>query len=186
MEELLQCEYEGRCLNGPKNCFRCFDYSHLKLPEDRKRERNARKAQTMSGTSKLKPWAKLEERIARDLNRVPTAREMEARRNPGSGNQWHRPADVLDEVLLPEAKYRHVVNARGEQVYTVTKETLEKTIHEAAGTGKFPCHCFQFKGDDRVYVTFDWDVLVDLVTEYKYLKQENERLRQELLRLTRS
>lgn len=170
------CEYEGQCLNEGKSCFRCFNFSRLKMPEDKRRESNARKAETMSGTDKLKPWQKLEEKIARDLNNIPTTREMEARRNPGSGNQWHRPADVLDEVLMPEAKYRSQV-VRGKQHFSLTKEMLEKVKNEASGTGKFPCLPFQFAEDEHVYVIFNWDLLAELVQEFKFYKRENERLR---------
>ena len=30
----MDCQYENRCLNSSK-CFRCFDESLLKLPEDK-------------------------------------------------------------------------------------------------------------------------------------------------------
>lgn len=170
------CEHEDRCLNT-KNCFRCFNLSHLKLPEDKQRERNAQKANTMAGTSGLKPWEKLEERVARDLNKVPTVKEMESRRNPGSGNFWARPADVLDEILMPECKLRTQFNSKGAQQITLTKEQLEKVKHEAAGTGKFACLPFQMKDDENVYVIFDWDIIAEMVQEFKFYKREYERLR---------
>jgi hypothetical protein len=168
------CKYEQRCLGAGKNCFRCFEFSHLKLPEDKKREKNVRKAEKMSGTEGLKPWERLEEQVARDLNKTPTVRDIEARRNPGSGNQWHRPADVLDEILMPETKFRSQV-VRGRQVFSLSKEMLEKVKSEAAGTGRHPCLPFQFADDPHIYVIFDWEQLADLVTEYKFYKREWEQ-----------
>lgn len=169
------CEYEDRCLNT-RNCFRCFHFSQLKLPEDKRRKKNARRAERMTGTNHLKPWQRLEEKVARDLNKVPTVREMEARRNPGSGNFWARPADVLDEILMPECKWR-AQEVRGKQTFSLTKEMLEKVRHEAAGTGKYPCLPFQFAEDEHVYVIFDWDLLAELVQEFKFYKREYEALR---------
>lgn len=173
----ITCEYEGRCLNAGKNCFRCFNLSQLKLPEDKQREKAARKAESMAGTSGLKPWEQLEEKVARDLSNLPTVRELEARRNPGSGNKWYRPADVLDEILMPECKTRAQFNGRGEQQITLTKEMLEKVIHEAEGTGRAPCLVFQFAGDDRPYVAFDWNILASLVQEHKAMAREYARIK---------
>lgn len=167
------CEYYDRCLNH-RSCFRCFGFSQLKLPEDKQRQKNARRAQRMSGTDHLKPWERLEEKVARDLNRVPTVKEMEARRNPGSGNYWARPADVIDEILMPECKHRSM-KVRGRQTFSLTKEMLEKVRHEAEGTGRYPCLPFQFADDEHVYVVMDWDILAELVQEFKFYKREFEK-----------
>lgn len=162
------CQYADQCLNGHR-CFSCQDYSLLKLPK--------RKRGTLGRNRKEdKSWKQLEQDVANKLASFDYI-SFQSRRQKGSGNIWFRPGDVVDDVVLPECKER-TIEARGKQSFAIQKEWLDKIAQEADGTGKYPCLCFRYQGDSRIFTVWDLNVLIDLIYEVKFLRQENQRLKE--------
>lgn len=163
----MGCPYEDRCLNGPngkEQCFRCFNLALLRLPEDKIKQRlNGR-------TAKAKPnepsYRQLEREVAVRFSKPLTARQYEARQNPGSGSVWFRPGDVLHPLLHIECKERGA-----EKSIRVEKEWLDKALEEASLTQKVPVVPFRFKGTEDIYVFMRLDDLVGLIQELQYLKE---------------
>lgn len=162
------CEYEGRCLNVSW-CYRCQDRELLRLPEDKVRRKRQRQ-RPKQGERRAAPWRGLEEEVARRLSATPTVVELAARRQPGSGNQFHRPGDGVDEVVLVECKER-AVTTRGEKSHVIHLESLEKAAQEA-GARRKPLYVFRFPGTGRTYGVFEFDDLLELIHEVKVLRAE--------------
>jgi len=166
------CDYESNCLNYPGCCYKCFSQEFLKVPEDKERQRRSRKERT-SNNKKIPTWKNKEGMVARKLSAIPSAYEMESRINPGSGNQMHRPGDVLDDVLHIENKERQAhFTAKGQKQITIKLDWLNGCIAEATGIGKFPAVTFSTVGSDRIYALMDFNDLASMAHEIKYLRTE--------------
>lgn len=185
---MLDCQYEGRCLNEEK-CLICNDYRLLKLPEDKHRMKLQSKAKKVSAKKDnlddcSESWKDLEQSVASRISAVPTVKQYneirEARRQVRSGAIWFMPGDVADTVVLVECKERSSVTAKGEKSITIPKSWLDKLDDEARFAGKYPTFAFRYKNDDTIYSINRFEVLEDMVTEIKFLRMENERLKAEL------
>jgi hypothetical protein len=172
------CEFELRCVNSDK-CYRCFNESLLKLPEDKQKKRNNK---TTSFNSKKAnsddSWKDLEEQVAIKLNKVPTIKE--ARRTLCSGALFEK-GDVLDDILLPECKERIGTELKGgDKSISLKKDWLLKAKKEAQQSDKKMCLPFRFKAEEDIYVIMDFDDLADLITTMKAYKLDNEIKEQEI------
>lgn len=184
---MFDCEYTNRCLNSDK-CMRCMRHALLKLPEDKKRLQAQRKA--VKDTHKKdrldncsESWKDLEQAVASRISALPTTKQYnemrEARRQVRSGAIWFMPGDVTDTIILAECKERSTVTARGEKSITIPKAWLNKLEDEAESEGKYPTFAFRYKDDTQIYAINKFEVLEEMVLEIKYLRLENERLKQE-------
>ena len=154
----MDCEHSSICLNQHQ-CYRCQDAHLLKLPKNK--------------FSKKKPvrksWEKLEQDVADKLS--PT---KESYRQAGSGNKWYAPGDIVDEILLLEAKERGTITSKGKKTISIEKEWIEKITEESSGSGKFPGVVFKFKDDNKEYVILNFNDLCTLIHELKILRKEHE------------
>jgi hypothetical protein len=162
----MLCVYEKICLNGPGGksaCWRCQDLHLLKLPKDK----IAKARSKPTKAKKDEPsWKQLERDVARSLSRPLTGREYESRQNPGSGNVWFRPGDVLNGLLLPEVKERASIgNVRS---FRFEKDWLDKVLEEARFARRIPMVAFRFKDDDAVYACLPFESLVELVLQLQH------------------
>lgn len=165
----MTCEYETRCLNNAK-CYRCFEGTLLKLPEDKvRKQRQQQRPKTRN--AQQPPWRQFEEQVTRKLNATPTIVELGARRQPGSGNQVAHPGDSIDEVVLVECKDHRTITARGKKVHTIHQDWLEKNAQEA-GVSRKPLYVFRFAEDDQIYAIFEFDDVLSLIHEVKVLRAE--------------
>ena len=78
---MRECEYYHQCLNNTK-CYRCSDEQLLKLPKHEK-SKVKRKRYSNPDSSDKNSWEELEDRVAEQLNKVPTMKD--ARRARASG-----------------------------------------------------------------------------------------------------
>lgn len=170
----MGCRYEAMCLNGPngsQECYRCFDQRLLRLPRDRARLQR-RKSLSRTQTLGEPRWQQLEQEVARRLNVRLTAREYEARQNPGSGNVWFRPGDVLHDLLQIECKDGYAPDKTGaRKSIRFEKEWLDKCQREALLTHKVPVVMFRFQDDDALYACLPFDELLALIQELQFLKE---------------
>ena len=181
------CEYEGRCLNSD-NCFVCNGQRLLKLPEDKNRQRLQAKAVTATRkkdnlTDCSESWKDLESAVAARISAMPTVKQYndmrEANRQVRSGAIWFMPGDVTDTIILAECKERATVTAQGEKTISIPKSWLTKIKQEANLAGKYPSFMFRYKDDEVIYSINEFDVLCDMITEIKFLRIENVRIKQE-------
>lgn len=181
------CEYKERCLNNTK-CFVCNGQRLLKLPEDKNRQRlqvraktATRKRDTLEDCSES--WKDLESAVASRISAMPTVKQYnemrEARRQLRSGAIWFMPGDVADTIILAECKERATITVKGEKTISVPKSWLTKIKQEANLVGKYPSFMFRYKDDETIYSINEFDVLCDMVLEIKFLRIENETIRQE-------
>lgn len=181
-----KCEYESRCLSNTK-CYKCHNYTLLKLPEDKYKKQMQRKAKKDLDKAKSKyndtdkSWRSLEQEVASKINNIPTIQE--ARRSRMSGALEFEKGDIVDTVLHPECKERKGTKLKsGEKSMSIKKEWLEKAKDECKDTDKTMCLPFRFKGDENIYVILDFDDLAALTTSLKAYMIENEILTKELNR----
>jgi len=144
----MECRHFSVCLNNAQ-CYRCTNEDLLKLPPQRS---------YINHRSLRKPWQKLERDVADSLN--------SARLQPGSGNRWYAPGDVITPNLLVECK-SHCIQSRGSLQHTVHKLHLDKIAQEAAISGRLPVYAFRFKDDERIYAVVDFDFLAGLLAQSK-------------------
>lgn len=179
------CEYEDRCLNTDK-CFVCDDYRLLKMPEDKKRKSLQAKAKIANNKRDnlencSESWKDLESAVAARISAMPTVKQYnemrEARRQMRSGAIWFMPGDVADTVILTECKERAQTTAKGEKSITIPKSWLTKINKEAELAGKYPTFAFRYKNDDIIYSINDFEVICEMVLEIKYLRVENENIK---------
>lgn len=170
----MDCEFENRCLNTSK-CFRCFNNSLLKLPEDKKKKtyKKQNKVYDKRKADSEESWKDLEQTMADKLNAVPTMKEV--KRSRGSGNQWFEKGDVLDTILKLECKERKGSQlSSGEKSISIKKMWLEKATEEAVEDNKIMALPFRFKNDDKVYIIMEDSSIIDLVNMLKAYKLDNE------------
>jgi len=176
----MSCQYYDRCES--KRCFVCDDLRLLKLPEDKKRQQLQSKANRISKKKDKEDdckesWKDLEATVASGISAVPTVKQYtemrEANRQVRSGAIWFMPGDVDDPIILAECKERSTVTAKGEKTITIPKAYLTKIKEEARLAGKYPCFAFRYKNDDVVYMTNEFGVLCDMITEIKFLRMDN-------------
>ena len=86
------------------------------------------------------------------------------------------PGDVIDPVMLMECKERSTVDAQGKNQITIKKEWLEKITQEADGN-LYPALTFRYKGSEDIYFIQSFEILMDMVGEIKYLREELSRLK---------
>lgn len=162
------CVYESTCLNGPSGkdrCYGCFDLRLLKLPEDKMKQAVERKRLKKKDEPSHR---QLERAVASTFSKPLTAAKYEARQNPGSGNTWFRPGDVLHKLLQIECKERE--GAAGSIRFQ--KEWLDKTFEESIVTGKVPLVTFRFKGTEEIYAVMAIDQIADLVSQLSFLQEQ--------------
>lgn len=183
----MPCEYKERCLNNEK-CFVCSGQRLLKLPEDKNRQRlqsravaATRKRDNLNDCSES--WKDLESAVASRISAMPTVKQYqdmrEARRQTRSGAIWFMPGDVADTIILAECKERNTVTVKGEKTISIPKSFLTKIKKEAELAGKYPSFMFRYKDDEVIYSINEFEVLCEMVLEIKYLRIENEIIRQE-------
>ena len=165
---MVDCSESRKCLNFEAQCYRCNDYSLLKLAKDKNKPKPRKSL--IHDKDKDKSWKNFEQDSVNKLNNIPTIRE--ARRQSGSGNKWYAPGDIVDDILLLEAKERNQITTTGEKYITIKKEWLEKIIKEAASSNKYPGLVFRFKGDDNSYSIIEFNDFCQIIHEIKMLKEE--------------
>lgn len=88
------------------------------------------------------------------------AKQHGGRRQPGSGNKWGRPGDIIAGDYLIECKTKE----KPSKSFTVKKEWLEKNKQEAFLLDKYPMLVFSF-GDATDYVVMEakqfWGLIED-------------------------
>lgn len=168
---MSDCLYSHQCLNVDAQCYRCREHNLLKLAQDKQKQ----KSRVVPTDNSKKSWRQLEQSSANKLSSVPTI--ADARRQFGSGNKWYAPGDIVDNILLLEAKERDQITTRGERYISIHKEWIEKIISEARGTGRYPGLVFRFKGDNNSYAIMEFDALCEMVHEIKLLREEIAILR---------
>ena len=169
----MTCNFYGRCLRTDTHCHRCVDSKFLKLPQDKIRAKRRRKVDNIRANTTLHSWQKLEAETAAIVSAVPCTIEMEAKVNPGSGNQPGRPGDNIDDVLFVEDKERKPnILAGGEKSIAIKKGWLDEAIKEARGTGKFPVVPFRYKGTEEIYCLSTFQTIASMAHEIKYLRNE--------------
>lgn len=161
-------------------CLRCTKHRLLKLPEDKAKARLQSKFKSTvkkkdAEDNSKESWKDLEATVASGISVIPTTKQYEARRQTRSGAIWFMPGDVADTVILAECKERCVETKAGKSI-AINKRWLDKILEEA-DTNQYPVLVFRYKGSDEVYFTMQFEYLCDMVTEIKYLREENERLR---------
>jgi hypothetical protein len=169
----MDCEFENRCLNASK-CFRCFNNTLLKLPEDKiKTKYRKNKVYDKRVADSDDSWTDLEQTVADKLNAVPTMQEV--RRSRGSGNQWFEKGDVLDEILNLECKERKGNElVGGDKSLSVKRSWLEKAEEEASMENKISALPFRFKNDENIYIIMKDSSIIELVNMCKAYRQDNE------------
>ncbi len=182
---MSECEFYGRCLSGAKNsCYRCMNKDLLRLPEDKVRNQRRKKAGHFNNSQIARnnpSWRNAETQGTLTVNAMPSAVEMEAKINPGSGNQTHRPGDFLDDVIFNETKERKpIITGGGKLSITIEKGWLDKAIAECKGRGKFPVVNFKLKDTDDLYSFSKFDTIAEMVQMIKYLKNELFNSREQL------
>lgn len=124
------------------------------------------------------------EEVVHPATPQPSAKKKpreEARRQINSGAFWHSKGDIKLEHALMECKERGTTNSRGEKQITIQKAWLEKQEKEAFQEGKYYWYLsFGFKGDDRVYLIKPYEHEIELIHEYRKLREELERLQTKL------
>ncbi|AOQ24570.1 hypothetical protein MTAT_19130 [Moorella thermoacetica] len=126
------------------------------------------KPKLKTGKKKKKEGIAFEDKVAKTYNKIA---QNIAKRRPGSGAVWYKPGDVVTPDILMEAKERGTVTAKGEKSISIKKDWLEKIERESWAAGKtFWCLPFHYKGDDRIYVVIDFEDLVTLVEDQKYIQ----------------
>ena len=165
----------------------CNDYRLLKTPGDKRKLADQAKHRKQSAKADTKgdsteSWNDLEATVAAALNTTPTHRQylerQLARRQARSGGIWFMPGDVIDPVMLMECKERSTIDAQGKNQITIKKEWLEKITQEADGN-LYPALTFRYKGSEDIYFVQSFEILMDMVGEIKYLREELSRLRGE-------
>lgn len=178
----MDCQYENRCLNSSK-CFRCFDESLLKLPEDKLKAKSKKntKVYDKRKADADNSWEDLEQTIADKLNAIPTIKEV-TRRSRGSGNQWFEKGDVLNSILKLECKERKGSElAGGDKSISIKRLWLEKAKEEAINDNKTMALPFRFKGDnDNIYIIMQDSDIIELVNTLQAYKIDNEMKEKEL------
>lgn len=183
----MDCQHENRCLNSSK-CFRCFNDSLLKLPEDK--IKNKSKKQTKIYDKRKadsdNSWEDLEQTITDKLNAIPTMKEI-SRRSRGSGNQWFEKGDVLNSILKLECKERKGTDlAGGEKSLSIRRLWLEKAKEEAINDNKIMALPFRFKGDnDNIYIIMQDSDIIELVNMLQAYRIDNEAKAKEIELLKR-
>lgn len=169
----MDCEFESRCLNNSK-CFRCFNETLLKLPEDKYKSKfKKNKVYDKRVADSDNSWEDLEQTVADKLNAVPTIREV--RRSRGSGNQWFEKGDVLDEILNLECKERKGnMLSGGDKSISIKRSWLEKAEEEAAMENKISALPFRLKNDENIYIIMKDSSIIELVNMCKAYRQDNE------------
>lgn len=152
------CPYLGRCKNGPRACYRCRDFSLLKLPEEKEIKRRQRRIKRAASKKNDLTGRSFEEEIAARLSLPP-----EAQPQPGSGNRWTSPGDDAYWQVLIDAKERQPIVARGSTQITLKKEWVDKILEEAATQGKIGVVCYRLRGDDRIYCILPFEALHALI-----------------------
>ena len=187
----MNCEFENRCQNT-RFCYRCFNESMLKLPEDKQRQKYKKKTIHNQKTAQAdNSWEDLEDQVALKLNQVPNIKE--ARRSRASGALPFEKGDIVDSLLHPECKERKGSELKtGAKSMSIKKEWLEKAKEEVKHSDKRMCLPFRFKEDDAIYVIMDFEDLADLtqtakayIHEEEVLRTENNLLRKEIDQLKR-
>lgn len=176
-----ECKYYFRCKNNEK-CFRCFNESLLKLPENKTTNKNF----NYKDANKKNSWEDLEETVANELNNVPTIKE--ARRSRASGALWFEKGDVLDSILNVECKERKGNELKGgDKSISIKKTWLTKAKEEAMDNDRIMVLPFRFKGDEDYYMIVEPITIIDVVNiakaymnENAILEKENETLKQAL------
>ena len=163
---MLECEYEERCINNNK-CFRCNNMNLLHLPEDKRKKRYKKKNLYNPVVAKSNnSWEDLESQIARELNALPTIKEV--RRSRGSGNLWFEKGDVLDSILTLECKERKAAK----KSISIKKEWLTKALEEAKSNDKTMALPFRFKEDNNIYIIMTSSDIIELVNTLKVYQHE--------------
>lgn len=178
---IFNCDYQNRCINSEK-CLRCSNFQFLKLPEDIEREiaqKKAKNKRTDYSKDSKKSWNNMEQEVANNLNAIPTTKQyMSAHRQPRSGAISGLEGDIIDDILLIECKER-ASEVSGKKSITIKKDWLDKIDKEAKSNGKTPCFCFRYKDDSEIYAIINYKEITNLITNYKYLLAEVDRLRKE-------
>lgn len=172
------CEYESTCQSS-NSCFRCFDFSLLKLPKEKTFKTPTQKYSTSVKDKRSdNSWEQLENEMVHKLNKVPQA-GSEARRARGSGNQWFEKYDVMDSVLSIECKERTGnLLKTGDKSMSIKKSWLDKAREEASYNDRTMALAFKFKEDDFSYIAMRSDDIIELVNKVKELQRENNSLKE--------
>lgn len=178
----MDCEFENRCINADK-CYRCFNQTLLKLPEDKQKTKNQKnKVHDHITATADDSWKDLEQTVADKINQVPTMKE--ARRSRMSGALWFETGDVVDYILHPECKERKGRELKtGEKSMSVQKQWLEKAKEECRATEKVMVLPFRFKEDDNIYAIFDFEDITELVNNSKAYMLDNDLKAKEIIAL---
>ena len=168
---MKDCEFKNRCLNS-NNCFRCYNFNLLKLPED-KFKKKQRKIFDNKKANAENSWEGLEEDMVRELNNVPSI--VEARRSRGSGNTWFEKGDVLHSILKLECKERTGNELKGgDKSISIKKSWFTKATEEAVSDDRIMALPFRFKGDDINYIIMEASNIIELVNMIRSYQQDND------------
>lgn len=174
---MRECEYYHQCLNNSK-CYRCMNEQLLKLPKQAK-SKVKRQRYSQPASSKKDSWEELEDRVAEQLNKVPTMKD--ARRARASGALWWEKGDVLDTLLHCECKERQGKELQGgNKSISIQRLWLEKAKDEIKYGEKIMCLPFRFKEDESIYAIFDFNDIAELVQVSKAYMKDNEMKQKEI------
>ena len=119
---------------------------------------------SMSNPNKRK-GSGMEDRVVREAKK----RELDARKQPGSGIYANYPSDVVVEQILVEAKTGYSrVNVAGEKIFSLNMTWLSKVEKEAQTHG-FDNHALAFRptGTTKCYAVIDLNFFLDLLVKGK-------------------
>ena len=172
----MNCDKYYECLNNA-NCVLCNNQRLLKLSTDKraksaKAKFNKQAAKTDTRNDSTASWTALESTVASALN-IPSAR-----RQTRSGAIWFMPGDIVDDVLLIECKERSSVDSKGKSQIVIKKEWLDKILKESDGN-RYPALVFRYKDSPDIYFTQKFEVLCDMVSEIKYLREELAKIKEQ-------
>lgn len=175
----MDCEFELRCLNNSK-CFRCFNESLLKLPEDKfKNKQKKTKIYDKRKADADNSWEDLEQDMVDGLNKVPTM--TEARRARGSGNTWFEKGDVLHSILKLECKERTGSELQGgDKSISIKKSWLDKAEEEAINDDRIMALPFRFKSDEKNYIIMEACNIIELVNMIRAYQIDNDMKAKEI------
>lgn len=176
---MVDCPKGAACKNAGSPCSRCVNHSlfdPVKALKKPKRAMAKYQPYDYKQGAAEDSWKGLEAEIAENLNKVPSIEQ--ARRTRASGALIFEKGDVLDTILFPECKERS-----GSKSFAIQREWLEKASKECQHMDKTMCLPFRFKGDKNIYIIFEQQDIMALVTSMKAYVADNEAKELEIKRL---
>jgi hypothetical protein len=175
---MSECIYFDECSNRNKSCFKCFNFNMYKpIKEIRglQHKSNRRKEK--------KDGMDLEKRGTMKYNQAVKYAKDVARRQRASGALHYALGDMITEeqitAALAEYKERGQISVSGEKQITIKKEWLKKLADEAKEMRRdYYFLPFAFKGDEKIYVAMDYDLLLSYVQTIQFLAETNSMLKE--------